>query len=241
MSSYSQVSEFEQVDSALSWLALLATLAGSIWSLLPEVMCSTDPRNTTNLDNDKACAVPPAVPQREAADVEHGGAPPAKSVAAERAPQKPPKMFFIDNVKLLLTFMVLLVHAMVSFNGQGAPVGIGNYPGTFQQITSYVNKLCQSFFMALFFMISGYFTPSSLARKGVRLFLKERFMRIGLPGVFYWMVIGPLLQLCINYTFDLCSEYRYNPAFGPAWFCIWLMWFNVGYTIVYSISSSSRL
>merc|ERR1740121_1927941 len=121
---------------------------------------------------------------------------------------------------------------MASFNGQGMPVGIGNYPSTFKQITSYVNQLCQSFFMALVFMISGYFTPSSVERKGVRLFLKERFMRIALPGVFYWMAVGPLLQLGINCAFDLCSEYRYNPAFGPAWFCIWLMWFNVGYTIV---------
>jgi glucan biosynthesis protein C len=39
----------------------------------------------------------------------------------------------------------------------------------------------QAWFMGLFFLISGYFSPSSFDRKGPRQFLKDRLFRLGIP------------------------------------------------------------
>jgi len=85
--------------------------------------------------------------------------------------------------------------------------------------------------MALFFAISGYYSPGSLERKGARAFLKDKFKRIGLPSAFCWFILGPTLQFAINCAFGLRTEYQYNPAFGPAWFLVYLLWFNVGFVV----------
>ena len=51
--------------------------------------------------------------------------------------------------------------------------------------------------MCVFFFISGYFTPSSLARKGLRGFLRDKFKRLGLPFLVCTLVVFPLLSLFV--------------------------------------------
>ena len=55
-----------------------------------------------------------------------------------------------------------------------------------------------AFFMGLFFLISAYFVPGAFDRKGVRTFLKDRFLRLGVPFVVIGATIGALSQT----TFD---------------------------------------
>lgn len=42
-------------------------------------------------------------------------------------------------------------------------------------------------------MISGYFTHESYSRKGVRTYLKDRFIRLGIPLLVYFFIISPLM------------------------------------------------
>ena len=51
-----------------------------------------------------------------------------------------------------------------------------------------------SFFMGLFFMISAYFIPSSLQRKGATRFLKNRLIKLGVPIVIFVSVVFPLMD-----------------------------------------------
>ena len=46
--------------------------------------------------------------------------------------------------------------------------------------------------MGLFFLISGCLSPGSLARKGTAGFLTDRAIRLGLPVLFFGLVLGPL-------------------------------------------------
>ena len=41
------------------------------------------------------------------------------------------------------------------------------------------------------FFIGGYFTPSSVKRKGSRVFMKDKLKRLGLPFLAYTFVLGP--------------------------------------------------
>ena len=52
--------------------------------------------------------------------------------------------------------------------------------------------------MCLFFFISGYFSPSSLERKGRFAFLQDKFRRLGQPFVFFLFVMGPLLTYFVQ-------------------------------------------
>jgi fucose 4-O-acetylase-like acetyltransferase len=50
----------------------------------------------------------------------------------------------------------------------------------------------QSFFMGLLFFIAGCLVPSSFDRKGPSRFLRDRALRLGLPVLFYMLVLGPV-------------------------------------------------
>ena len=56
--------------------------------------------------------------------------------------------------------------------------------------------------MAMFFFVSGYFTPSSCDKRGVESFMKEKLKRLGIPFLLYFfhswsrmLVHGKLLGL----------------------------------------------
>ena len=48
--------------------------------------------------------------------------------------------------------------------------------------------LCNTFFMCMLFLLSGYFVPRSVHKKGIARYLKDRLLRIGVP-----FIIGLLL------------------------------------------------
>lgn len=93
----------------------------------------------------------------------------------------------------------------------------------------------QSFFMGMFFLLSGYLTPGSLQRKGVARFLKERLIRLGIPLLVFGTVLGPLtVQLAngvvfgdLRWTFVTDSGLRF--VMGPLWFCWALLIFSFAF------------
>ena len=87
----------------------------------------------------------------------------------------------------------------------------------------------QAFFMGFFFMISSYFSPGSCDRKGAWPCLKDRLVRLGIPPLFYIVVIDPLLNYgvsSLHYGFQgslgeflrlYLSNYQ-TLGVGPLWF-----------------------
>jgi fucose 4-O-acetylase-like acetyltransferase len=53
--------------------------------------------------------------------------------------------------------------------------------------------LRRPFFMGLLFLIAGYFVPGAFERKGATRFLHDRVLRLGVPALFYMLVIQPLI------------------------------------------------
>lgn len=88
----------------------------------------------------------------------------------------------------------------------------------------------QTYFMGLFFFISGIFSPSSLRRKGCRLFLKDKVKRLGLPYLAWQLFLGPFLNEVFIPTliFDV-PALDYDFLIGPPWFIRTLLSFNVVY------------
>jgi fucose 4-O-acetylase-like acetyltransferase len=101
---------------------------------------------------------------------------------------------FIDRLRVLLTVLVILHHTAITYDGSG-----GWFyrelrdPGTPSSLL--LTLFCavnQSFFMGMFFLLAGYITPASLARKGARAFVRDRLVRLGLPLLVFGFVLGPL-------------------------------------------------
>jgi len=104
----------------------------------------------------------------------------------------------------------------------------------------------QSFFMGFFFFISAYFIPASLNKKGDRLYLTERFKRLGIPLVFYVFVISPFIIFLVEkfskgyagnfFQFLIDAEGIFSS--GPLWFVALLLIFSVLYLFFKRIFAS---
>ena len=153
------------------------------------------------------------------------------------------RLFFIDNLRILLISLVIMLHVSVTYGGEGSWY---YKEGQADMITSIVltvhNAINQSFFMGFLFLISGYFTAASYDRKGPRRFLKDRLLRLGIPIICYDFVIGPLLAYPLirvgareshGSYFDYLVRYysRFHIGTGPLWFVEALLFFAVFYVL----------
>ena len=159
---------------------------------------------------------------------------------------KQKRLFFIDNIRILLTVLVILHHVAITY---GAPGGWyyqnEQTPGIASQflLTLFV-AVNQAFFMGFFFLIAAYFTPGAYDRKGTGRFLKDRFLRLGLPLAVYIVFLHPLTLYARVVGLDALNPSRAIPEFakilprffkyiigvGPLWFVEALLIFGLVYS-----------
>jgi peptidoglycan/LPS O-acetylase OafA/YrhL len=107
------------------------------------------------------------------------------------------KLLFIDNLRIGLIILVIAHHAGQAYGPTGGFWYFEN-PDRASILGAFftVNR---SFFMSLFFMISGYFLPASYDRKGAKNFLNDRLRRLGEPLLLFFFVLIPVMM----YTYYL--------------------------------------
>ena len=172
-------------------------------------------------------------------------------MATSTAPATPPRagvatpartrLLYIDNLRILLTVLVILHHLAISYGGPGAFYYVEQGPLSDPSaiLLTLFLAINQSFFMGFFFMISSYFTPGSVDRKGAGVFLADRFKRLGIPLLFFIVVISPLLEylLVLNRGVQVSlwqflgrylASYR-GLEVGPLWFVESLLIFSLLY------------
>lgn len=146
---------------------------------------------------------------------------------------------FIDRLRVVLTVLVILHHTAITYGGSGdwfyREVRDGGTPTSL--LLTVFCAVNQSFFMGMFFLLAGYFTPASLARKGTRAFLKERLLRLGVPLLVFGVVLGPLtVALGSLAAGGVPGDGRFLPwpqarfVIGPLWFAWALLLFALAYT-----------
>lgn len=98
---------------------------------------------------------------------------------------------YVDALRVFLTLLVVGHHAWEPYAFSYMPPEIvlpgPPIPGVWAFLG--VNA---AFFMGLFFLLAGYYTPGSLERKGPAQFLYDRLTRIGLPLLMGLLLIAPL-------------------------------------------------
>ena len=165
--------------------------------------------------------------------------------------EKPKRLFFIDNLRILLTVLVIMHHTMITYGASGNWYFIDPIASK-DEITviilSLVAGLNQAFFMGFFFLISTYFITSSYNRKGPKTFLKDRFIRLGIPIIIYISIINPILEYILyaplnmsffefylSYFQSVESFFEYLGGNGPLWFILTLLIFALFYCLYRAI------
>jgi len=155
------------------------------------------------------------------------------------------RLSYLDNIRWVVIVLVLSMHAADTYS----PFGNWYYTeharpdfGTLLFFGTYQSFL-QAFFMGLLFFIAGYFTPRSYDSKGALRFLRDRFLRLGIPTLLYMLAIGPLTEYFVSRSWH--TRWSFPKAWleyvktgdvlsgsGPLWFCVALLMFSTGYAAV---------
>ncbi len=150
---------------------------------------------------------------------------------------KPARLSFIDNIKILLTILVVMHHAGQPYGPTG-----GRWPLTHAEHERMLGPFFHvnaSYFMALFFLISAYFLPRAYERKGAVKFLKDRLLRFGVPVLFFGLIVFPVLFWLFDpkaanfpafWFQSVIVEHKFE--FGHLWFLSHLLVYAVIYVIL---------
>jgi glucans biosynthesis protein C len=150
------------------------------------------------------------------------------------------RLAYLDNLKVLLVVGVIAVHSAITYGVDGswyledydsmADVSVG-----FLTVFVAVGFL---FGLGAFFLIAGRLTGPSLDRKGPARFVGDRLLRLGIPVLFYVLLIAPVMeyvkardegtdQRFVSFAWDQLAD----PAPGPTWFLEALLVFSVVYAL----------
>ena len=155
--------------------------------------------------------------------------------------QQSNKLDYINNIKILLTILVILHHTFIAYSTSD-----GWYytePTTILGVLIPVKMMIsinQSFFMGFFFMLAAYFTDASFTKKGTSKFITDRLIRLGIPLVFYALLISPFTSYLVYY---FAQEHhitflQYLQGYDT-WMDIGVMWFVLAlllFTFLYVLS-----
>jgi glucan biosynthesis protein C len=153
------------------------------------------------------------------------------------------RLLYLDNLRMAVITLVVLMHTAIMYGAEGA--WYYHEAGEKDTLTFVIMMLLggigTAFVMGLLFLVAGYFTPRAYDRKGAGRFLVDRLKRLGLPLLFYGVVIVPIL----NYLLDVHEGFQgslgqwlvdywrgvQSVADGPVWFLMELLIFSIGYAL----------
>lgn len=157
--------------------------------------------------------------------------------------QPPARTYALDNLRTYLTVLVIFHHAALAYGGTGSFGYRSPYHPLGSSIPLTAFNICnQTFFMGLFFLLSGYFS-SIAARKRTRFaFLKEKLKRLGVPTLIYslfgagiiratmaWRTKGTNFNAVVGDFWQGVKNTR-GPG-GPTWYTALLLTFDAMYTV----------
>ena len=157
----------------------------------------------------------------------------------------------LDALRSCVTLLVIALHAVMAYHPYAPPLGTftrenmvwGAFPvidPTRAPGAETFVLWCDSFFMALMFLLSGLFVGPSLARKGVNRFVRDRLVRLGMPFLGGILLVAPLAYLPAYLQraaatpgedyFSAWLRLGWWPS-GPAWF----LWVLLGFGLVAAV------
>jgi len=135
---------------------------------------------------------------------------------------------------------VILHHLAISYAAQGTWFySPGDAASTSALFFSGFMAFNQSFLMGFLFLLSAYFAPASYDKKGFFEFIKERIFKLGIPLLFYVIIINPILTYVLTGKNTVVDLNYFKPfietydvlGFGHMWFVALLLLFDLLYAL----------
>jgi len=144
------------------------------------------------------------------------------------------RLFYLDNLRVALTMLLVAHHVGQAYGPTGGAWPIQEAARA--AILGPLFTIDRSFFMSLFFLVSGFFTAASYDAKGGRAFVRSRLLRLGLP-VLVWAVLMVPLQIFV-FGAPGGGAKAWPIDVGHLWFLEHLLLFNLVYALWRGIRGS---
>jgi hypothetical protein len=145
----------------------------------------------------------------------------------------------LDRARTFLTLVVLLHHSVIPYTY------FGHTDPTYWIGFDMIVLANDSFFMAMFFFLSGLFVWPGLGHKTVLTFLRDRLLRLGLPFAIAALTIIPIAYYALALqggTDESFAAFWHKTVTvgpwpsGPVWFVWVLLVFDVTASLLYRVS-----
>jgi hypothetical protein len=144
---------------------------------------------------------------------------------------------------------VIAVHTAIIYGVDGSFYleGYNSMAGATVGALTVVAAVGFLFGLGAFFLIAGRLSGPSLERKGPWRFILDRLVRLGIPIVFYVLVIAPVMEY-VKYRdesgghgfLSFARDQLSDPAPGPAWFLEALLAFSLAYVLLRALRPAAR-
>jgi len=126
----------------------------------------------------------------------------------EKNTNKGKRIHFLDNLRSVIIFLVILYHAGGFYEAAGIYDSwwIVDDPAT-NNVSGIINMILGIFVMPTLFYISGYLAPASLKNKKSWAYLKAKFKRIILPWIIGALTVIPLYKVIFLFSRNLPQEH----------------------------------
>lgn len=162
------------------------------------------------------------------------------------------RLYFVDNIRLVMIILVVLIHINVTYSGIGGwyytEQNVNNLDTFSKVLSGLFGMFTQAYFMGLLFFIAGYFIPASYDRKGAGKFIIDRFVRLGIPALIYMFIINPFIlyfllgvykdganEPFLGFYWNYISHGNFLGGTGPLWFALALLIFSILYAVIRSM------
>jgi fucose 4-O-acetylase-like acetyltransferase len=153
------------------------------------------------------------------------------------------RVVYLDLLRAALVALVISHHAAVANGAQGGwyyivPAPEGSIAPLILTIFAAIN---QAFFMSLLFFLSGFFTGPAYDRKGLASFLRDRWLRLGVPLLVWCVWLNQSVEFLsqrfdgttsLGYLAFLRTRWWAELGSGPLWFVFALLAFSTLYALL---------
>jgi hypothetical protein len=158
----------------------------------------------------------------------------AATATVQAAPKAKARNAALDRARTFLTLVVLFHHSVIPYTY------FGHTDPKFWIGFDAVVLATDSFFMAMFFFLSGLFVWPGLVRKGPFSYLRDRLLRLGLPFVICAFTIIPIAYyaIALHQTPDVSfADFWWKTVTVGPWPSgpIWFLWVLLAFDLVASL------
>jgi glucan biosynthesis protein C len=161
---------------------------------------------------------------------------------------KQTRIFFLDNLRAFVVFLVVVLHGSLTYMAYGPEWWYVVDPNNSLFFTALVLLVDVPIMLVMFF-IAGYFAYPSLAKRGPRAFVNDKSTRIGQPWIVGSLLLAPPTAYMIYYSRGVPMsfwQFWATDFWGPVyqqsvyWFLGILFLFFVLMAIIFTASNLFR-